>query len=116
MHGGAHKDQGFPFNSRVGERWGERLHLVRLFRTSDWHRDSGDLERPSARLDWKRGQLGSYIGDAEEKIKIKSEGGKGSSFSRRCDQVLFGPQTGTEIQVTWRGQAQGLIGRERATR
>ena len=50
--------------------------VVRLFRTSDWHRDSGDfadLERPSARLDWKRGQLGSYIGDAEEKIKIKSE-------------------------------------------
>ena len=28
--------------------------VVRLFRTSDWHRDSGDLERPSARLDWKR--------------------------------------------------------------
>ena len=47
--------------------------VVRLFRTSDWRRDSGDLERPSARLDWKRGQLGSYIGDAEEKIKIKSE-------------------------------------------
>ena len=72
MHGGAHKDQGFrtTFNSR------ERLAtivVVRLFRTSDWRRDSGDLERPSARLDWKRGQLGSYIGDAEEKIKIKSE-------------------------------------------